>query len=205
MTARRALPVVLLAGLLGAAAAGATEPGPAERLARDVARIDEDFAGHVDGRTALNIAAGAGNAQANIATLAVGPGDSTSRASQQASALVDAREAVADIGGSALASGRGLTSINQAAGAANAQANLVAIGVGAGIDLVQAVDIELAGVASGSAPDTAAATEASATREARIGGAAFQGPQGVLQINQTAGTGNASANAIVLQIPGGAP
>ncbi|MFZ5655800.1 MAG: hypothetical protein ACOY37_01840 [Pseudomonadota bacterium] len=205
MTARRATAAMLLAGLLWAAASGATEPGPAERLARDVSRIDEDFASNVDGRTAVNIAAGAGNAQANVATLAAGAGESTSRASQQLSALVDARDAVADIGGSALASGRGLTSINQAAGAANAQANLIAIGIGAGIDLVQAVDVELAGVATGTAPDASAATEASATREARIGGAAFQGPQGVLQINQTAGTGNASANAIVLQIPGGAP
>jgi hypothetical protein len=42
-------------------------------------------------------------------------------------------------------------------------------------------------------------------REARIDAGAIASPRGVLQINQTAGVGNASVNAIVLQLPGGTP
>jgi hypothetical protein len=34
---------------------------------------------------------------------------------------------------------------------------------------------------------------------------AFRGSQGVVQVNQTAGVGNSSANAIVIQLPGGSP
>ena len=36
-------------------------------------------------------------------------------------------------------------------------------------------------------------------------GAALVAPTGNVQLNQTAGAGNASANAIVLQLPGGTP
>ena len=41
--------------------------------------------------------------------------------------------------------------------------------------------------------------------EAFIADDAFRGSQGVVQVNQTAGVGNASTNAIVLQLPGGTP
>jgi hypothetical protein len=213
---KRELPLIALIahGLLWAGPAAAEDPAdtldPAQvvRSARDTSRIAGDVGAQVDGRTALNIVAGVGNAQANVASIAVGAGESHSSASQSVAARVDPRDAVADIGGNVLASGRGLTSINQVAGAANAQANLVAIGVSAGVELVQSIDVALlADVAAGEPlpADALDSTQPASTREARIGGAAFQGPQGVLQINQTAGVGNASANAIVLQIPGGAP
>ncbi len=52
---------------------------------------------------------------------------------------------------------------------------------------------------------TADATSTAPLREARIDGTAVRAPSGVVQINQTAGVGNASANAIVLRLPGSTP
>lgn len=205
---RRARCLVFAAIICAVGVASAAEPARLARLSQDLARLDGNVGEHADGRTALNLAAGVANAQANVAALAIGAGQVHSAASQEVAASVAPRDALAEIGGSVLASGRGLTSVNQAAGAANAQVNLLAVGTDASVALVQAIDVDLlAGVtAREAAPVGATANDGPvATREARIGGAAFQGPQGVLQINQTAGVGNASANAIVLQLPGGAP
>ena len=68
----------------------------------------------------------------------------------------------------------------------------------AGVD-----DAALAGVAGDTTSGGAQPT--SRPREAFIADDAFRGSQGVVQVNQTAGVGNASTNAIVLQLPGGTP
>ena len=110
----------------------------------------------------------------------------------------------ATLAAGAFADAHGLLSVNQSAGAGNAQANLFAVsrgGMVSGLD--DAVLADVAGAASASAD--AAAASSSPLREASIAEGAFHGGQGVLQLNQTAGADNASANAIVLRLPGGLP
>ena len=110
------------------------------------------------------------------------------------------------IEGQAAAGTGGRIAVNQAAGTGNAQANLFAIGqLGSpAVALVAGVDdAALAGVAGDTTSGGAQPT--SRPREAFIADDAFRGSQGVVQVNQTAGVGNASTNAIVLQLPGGTP
>lgn len=210
-------PTVLLAVLVvfgtSPAWAGddAVAPAPTEV---DRAHVGGDAVRGASGRVAVNQAAGAGNAQANVAGIALtadGFGGVALQVRQAVPAGERARDASARIDGSAFHGGDGLFSVNQAAGAGNAQANLIAIGRGGasvvGIDLAQGIagldDAALAAVA-GDAPDGDTAG-AAPLREAVIAGGALRETRGVMQVNQTAGVGNRSANTIVLLLPGGAP
>lgn len=195
----------VLALCLAAFVAAAGEPS----VRTDRSTIDGLAGQGMSGLAAINQATGRGNAQANLAVFAVGQHAGARASGLQATAVEAgdvAASAVARIGGGALAGTTGLLSVNQAAGSANAQLNLLAVGDLAEATAVQSVDVTaLATVAAGPAPDAADALAPVPLREARIEGAALANPQGVLQLNQTAGVGNASANAIVLHVPGGTP
>lgn len=175
----------------------------------DQARILQDAVAGAQGRIAINQAAGVGNTQANLAAIAISPdgrGLVDLHAHQQTQAGNPLRAASARIEGQTFTDASGLLSLNQAAGSGNAQLNLFAIGHGdamananviAGLD-----DAALAAVAGDNR--TEGAEVSSMVRTATIEGGAFRGSQGVVQVNQAAGVGNASVNAIVLQLPGGA-
>jgi len=189
------------------AAAAALLVLPAYAQSHDQAIIGDHAGAGSQGRIAVNQAAGVGNAQANLAAIAdarngLGLADTQSR--QQATPAQRAAAASATIQGSAFNDASGALSVNQAAGAANLQLNTIAIGTG-GWRLVSADDAALADTTGGSAPSTEGTATASSDRRALIDIDAFRGSQGVVQVNQTAGVGNLSTNAIVLQLPGGAP
>ncbi|AXK73185.1 hypothetical protein DWG18_13425 [Lysobacter sp. TY2-98] len=175
---------------------------------RDDSRIDGHAAADVSGVASLNVAAGVGNAQSNLRAIAVGD---TALAQAFGAQSVDttgadlARDARAAISGSALDNANGVVGLNQVAGHANAQANLIAIGTAAGVTFAQSVDESALAATAAPASTTTSSSTPVGTREARIDAGAIAAPTGVLQINQTAGVGNASANAIVLQLPGGTP
>lgn len=175
-------------------------------FAQDQAFIGENAGAGSQGRIAVNQAAGAGNAQANLAAFAhaqngIGLADTYSR--QRATPAQRAAAASATIDGSAFDGTSGALSLNQAAGSSNLQLNTIAIGAG-GFQLTHADDAALAetAVAGTSTEGTATATP---ERRALIDMDAFRGSQGVVQVNQTAGVGNLSTNAIVLQLPGSTP
>ncbi|HEY4583061.1 MAG TPA: hypothetical protein VIG88_09380, partial [Lysobacter sp.] len=109
--------------------------------------------------------------------------------------------------GAAFAGARGVVGLNQAAGGANAQANVLVVGTRPAAGLVQQIDnLVLASVHADAGQAGAPAAPASAPlREARIDGAAVGSSAGILQLNQTAGVGNASANVLVLRLPGSTP
>jgi hypothetical protein len=183
-------------------------PLAAMAQSRDVSRIDGQAASRIDGVASLNLAAGTGNAQANLRAVGIADAGLATVLALQSTNAASAdrtRDARALITGNALGDARGVLGLNQAAGSANAQANLLAIGNAAALGVVQQVDN--AALAATSAPATAndAPLAPAAVREARIDAGAIASPRGVLQINQTAGVGNASVNAIVLQLPGGTP
>jgi hypothetical protein len=189
----------------------ATEPAP---MPVNRAHMGDDAGRRPSGRIAINQAAGTGNAQINLTAIALTP-DGLGLVGLQSRQTVLAgtrdRDASARIDGDAFGATDGLLSINQAAGAGNAQANLIAIGQGgaglASLGLAQGIagleDAALASIA-GDAPIEGPAA-ATPLREAVIAGGALRDTRGVTQINQTAGVGNRSANAIVLLLPGGSP
>ncbi|MBX9401042.1 hypothetical protein K4L06_06930 [Lysobacter sp. BMK333-48F3] len=204
--AERIAPLWLAVCLLATAVATdtrATEPA----ATRDQARIEAGAGQRLQGRAAVNQAAGSGQMQANLATIAHAPNGlalADAQISQHGTAgAAPARDALARIEAGAFADARGLLSLNQSAGAGNAQANLFVVSAGA---VVSGLDDDVLADVAGAASAPAGPAAASANlREASIAEGAFHGGHGVLQINQTAGADNASANAIVLRLPGGLP
>ncbi|MEH6418250.1 hypothetical protein [Pseudomonas sp. CGJS7] len=206
LRAVRLAPLWLAACLLATAISTDTH---AQAPGRDSARIGA-VGRASDGRAALNQAAGTGNAQANLAAIATAP-DGLALTATRARQRVDfdpgaaQRAASTRIETHAFADHAGLLQLNQSAGAGNAQLNAFDLARGASTATIAGLDDSaLANVAA----DTAAIAPtqaAHAPREALIADDAFRGGQGVLQLNQTAGTGNASVNAIVLRLPGGVP
>lgn len=198
-------------GLIALAIAAVVPVAGAQAVDGDTAVIDADAAQALRGRAAVNQAAGDNNVQANLAAIAFAP--TTGAALAQLDARQHAqggdrqRAAVARLGAGAFAGSAGLLSVNQTAGSGNAQLNLFALGHGVAMDgasSVARVDEAALAAVAGDLP-----TEGTGTppmlREAHIDPSAFGGSQGVVQVNQTAGAGNASVNAIVLRIPGGTP
>lgn len=174
---------------------------------QDQALIGDHAGSGSQGRIAVNQAAGVGNAQANLAAFAhadSGLGLADTHSLQKASPAQRAAAASATIEGSAFNDSSGALSLNQVAGSSNLQLNTIAIGTGGVLLLASADDAALAET-TGSAPSTEGAATATPDRRALIDPDAFRGSQGVVQVNQTAGVGNLSTNAIVLQLPGGTP
>lgn len=217
---QRLTPFGLAACLLATAiCSDARADEPAAPAGSDRARI-ADAARGLDGRAAINQTAGVGNAQANLAAFAISP-DGLALASlhagqriaetdieTDAARIASGRAASARIDAHALADSRGLLQLNQSAGTGNRQLNAFALSNGriaTGVVVAGLDDAALASVASATTDDAYGAHAAPSLREAVIADDAFRGGQGVLQLNQTAGTGNASVNAIVLQLPGGVP
>lgn len=205
--------LALALSILPAVATAQTAAPATAVTERDRALLGGQVAGQAQGRTGINQAAGSGNTQVNLAAIALSSDAAALQLqSRQSAAASDARrDASARIDAAAFQTTRGLLSVNQAAGAGNAQANLIGIGRGdsatAGLAIAQGItglpDAALASVTG----DTAVADPSTppAVREAVIAGDALRSSQGVVQINQSAGAGNRSANAIVLLLPGGAP
>ena len=200
-------PLAALLFLLGAVAPPLADAQTA--ATNDQARVGQATAVGLNGRVAINQAAGTGNVQANQAAIALaenGYAVFDIRGRQQALAGDRRRSASARIDGGAFADAGGVLSLNQAAGSGNAQLNLFAIGHGdamPGADLIAGLDDTALAAVAGDNP-TEGAGSMPAVRSATIDPDAFRGSRGVVQVNQAAGVGNASINAIVLQLPGGA-
>ena len=183
----------------------------------DQAVIEGAAVSGAQGRIAVNQAAGTGNAQANLGALATsdgGLGLVGVHAAQKPGATSPAlreRDAAAHIQHGAFSGSQGVLSVNQIAGSGNAQANLFMVGQGpqgvvaAGVHGISGIDDAALADVAGDANTTEGAVVPSWRREAVIADDAFRGSQGVVQVNQTAGVGNSSTNAIVLQLPGGTP
>lgn len=154
------------------------------------------------GGITVNEAAGLDNAQANQLTITTGGAVANDNASvQSASVAAKVTSARASIGSNAFSNSSGALMINQAAGAANLQRNSVQLGTAApGVSTVS--DGELSATAAnngGLGPSIGVHQQ----REATISSDAFRNVNGIVQINQTAGAGNATANSFVLRPPAG--
>lgn len=209
---RAALLLLLAVGL------GSSGVGVARAQTDPVAAVIADSAGaNAAGRIAINQAAGAGNVQANLAAISTGDADvASSQRIAHAAAGLSASSRLAD---QAFNGASGLVSINQASGAANAQVNVAVVAPSASVALVSNVsqarnspgpvnqieqlgDSVLSGVAAqGRRPEAAQAP--GARQDASIASTALRNTSGVVQVNQTAGTGNVTSNVFVLRPPAG--
>ncbi len=210
----RSVPAAWLPSCVAAALLLLMLPGRGQAQARDdyaemlgylaQTRIDQNALAGSSGAIAVNQAAGDLNQQANLRAIAVGG---------HAIATVDARQrrggdvfdapsrASAVIGGSALSGANGIASINQASGSGNAELNAVSMAV-AQQGTREGLDGPMSASAFASAerqraPDPAGKT---VSRKVAVEATALRGFEGVLQLNQIAGSANATGNQLLLSV-----
>lgn len=167
-------------------------------------RIDGNALRGANGASAVNLSAGDMNQQANLRAFASGGPAQIQALQLQSDNQADRpRAASASIGGNAYAGGSGLASINQASGSGNAQLNAVSAEL-ASQGIRETTDGALSAVVSASAGGQQAGNAAApggSSRSVAVESSAMRGYQGVLQLNQAAGSGNATSNQLVLSLP----
>ncbi|MCV6612633.1 MAG: hypothetical protein OIF55_17890 [Amphritea sp.] len=155
----------------------------------------------------VNVVAGDSNAQLNARALAVSVGQGVSATAQiKASQRVGLPNGGPDsatslIGGNAFSNASGLISVNHASGAGNAQINDIAIGIAVGGVALTESELDLTVTGQ---PVSASLANGAQHRQVSISDSAFTGSSGVVQINQLAGSGNATSNSFGLSVSLGA-
>ncbi len=170
-------------------------------------RIDGRALAGSSGAIAVNMAAGDFNLQANLHSMAVGRNASaTVSAQQQGSDVFDVPlHASATLGGEALSGANGITSINQVSGSGNVELNSVAA-VLAQQGIRETTEEALASAGSFvSAGGQGAAGDSLSPGTRRVGveASALRGFDGVLQLNQIAGSGNVTDNHLSISVQTG--
>ena len=168
------------------------------------ATIENGAAVGVSGVLGVNQAAGVNNAQANSTVVANGGSltAGTSSTNQQALVTTPTGAASAAIQGNAFSGTSGLTQVNQASGAGNLQRNATVIVTGDASGVASVSDTALSAAISKGGP-AGRDNLNDQFRTASISGDAFRGASGVVQVNQSAGIGNVTANVFVLRPPAG--
>ncbi|HTV85245.1 MAG TPA: hypothetical protein VME63_07560 [Dyella sp.] len=169
--------------------------------------IGDNALSGTQGISSVNTASGDANAQANLHAFASG---------SQSQTLIQARQrthynttdvpldATATIGGHAYDNGQGIASINQVSGNGNAQLNGVSVALTAqGIRETTdgTLSATVSASAGGQAPSNPQHAQAGGTRSVGVDPSAMEGFNGVMQLNQVAGSGNASDNLLLLSAP----
>lgn len=167
-------------------------------------RIDGNALRGATGASAVNLSAGDLNQQANLRAFASGGQAQIQALQLQSDNQADRpRAASASIGGNAYVGGSGLASINQASGSGNAQLNAVSAEL-ASQGIRETTDGALSAAVSASAGGQQVGNTAApggSMRSVAVESSAMRGYQGVLQLNQAAGSGNATGNQLVLSLP----
>jgi hypothetical protein len=154
------------------------------------------------GRNAVNMAAGDANAQINAAAIALNPNgvanvDLNTKQNLHQNSRPVPGISESGIAGNAFTNSIGALSINQTSGTGNAQINGMAIGIGQDVNVMSESMLSNmstgAGLASHHEPDEG-------SRTATISDSAFTGSRGLVQVNQSAGSGNRTANNFVIQL-----
>jgi len=164
--------------------------------------ISHDAAVGMTGAIAVNETAGIDNAQANQITVSnggvVGNDNASAQSAAVAAKLTNAR---ASIEANAFSNSSGAVLVNQSAGAGNLQRNSTQLGTAAlGVETVSDGELSATAPKNGSHGQSFGVHS---VREANISSDAFKNVSGIVQINQTSGAGNATANSFVLRPPAG--
>ncbi|WP_323118555.1 hypothetical protein [Burkholderia alba] len=166
------------------------------------AAIATGVANGVTGVLAVNVTAGLDNAQANQLVIGVGSqGAGVASSEQIAIAAAHTGRTTASIEGNAFSNVSGALMVNQSAGTANLQRNSTVLGtLGAEVETVSDIELSEAAPKHGSLGLPAGGQD---MQGVSISGDAFKHISGIVQVNQTAGAGNATANSFVLRPPAG--
>lgn len=194
-----ALSMVLMVPVVGFASTCLAEEDSAPEilpLLLNQSEITDRALSGATGVIGVNMAAGDANAQANVRALVIGGEIAVAGAHVEQKTDEAAMSAMPSfqqdhIGGEAFSSGSGLIGVNQTAGYGNAQANLVTIGLGSAPQLASTAEL---GASHGGGEDTDQGY--TGRRSDIIDGHAFSGSQGVIQVNQSAGSANQVTNSI---------
>ena len=169
-------------------------------------RVDGQALAGSRGAIAANLAAGDGNLQANLRAMSVGEHarvELRGVQQQRSNQYDEVREASASIGGQALQGASGLVSINQASGNGNAEMNIVSAAL-ATQGIRETSDEALASptylASAGGRPSEGPGSANAGTRKVAVESSALQGFEGVLQLNQIAGSANATGNQLSLSV-----
>ena len=171
----------------------------------DLARIEGRALAGASGAIAVNQAAGDFNLQANLRGIARAERADVAISAQQLQngnrVLSAPLHAAAHIGGEALAGASGIASINQASGSANTTLNVVSATLARqGIRETDDTALAAEGSALAGGRDDTGHGVATGTRSAGVASTALRGFDGVLQLNQIAGSGNDTANVLGLVV-----
>ena len=166
---------------------------------------DSALAG-ASGAIAVNQAAGDLNMQANVRALASGEhadAAATARQLRSNDRYDSPQQASVGIRGQALSDASGIVSINQASGSGNAEVNLVTAALAAqGIRETGDIGLSFVSASAGEQNSTDPGAADSGSRSVAVEATALQGFTGVLQLNQVAGSGNATSNQLALDFRG---
>ncbi|WDY60330.1 adhesin [Pseudomonas sp. PSKL.D1] len=165
----------------------------------DNATIDNSGALY-QGNFSLNQAAGDLQQQANARAFATGPGaQATTDIRQRRFSVVDpAIDAQANIQGSSFSHGSGALGVNQSAGTSNQQANALRIGLSTEPQSIDDSVLMQQNVALINSSDPTGSIPGH--RQVTTGDQAFTGSRGVIQLNQSAGVGNQTANTLSVRV-----
>jgi hypothetical protein len=164
--------------------------------------IGNGVANGATGVVAINEAAGLDNVQANQGVLTNGQIPfNLIGSSQSASTNAKTTAAKSTISNNAFSNTSGLIEVNQSAGVGNLQRNSAVIGSGPVEAEIVADGVLSATTAKGGGLGKSGNNHDA--REVSIGTDALKNVSGIVQINQTAGSGNVSSNSFVLRPPAG--
>jgi hypothetical protein len=183
---------------------GAARAQGIDRAAQgDSVLIDAEALSGSRGRIALNAAAGLNNQQANAASVAIGTHSATYTSVGQSAPDSTLRSSSVDnqawILNGVMGAAHGLLSINQASGDQNRQSNTMRVEIA---DMAVSSDDVLAATVSGQPAAPRPAVNPTGRREVGISEGAFNGANGIVQINQAAGMQNVTANTVQLRATG---
>ncbi|MCE8052618.1 hypothetical protein HOP61_15075 [Halomonas daqingensis] len=151
----------------------------------------------VTGAVNVNIASGDRNLQSNSGAIAIGSNVLANNIVVQQitgdSALEPDRASVR-IGDNALSQSAGWISVNQAAGARNVQSNTMSVALGVRGSSLTSENLSQV-LSGGSGQEQGSDESRSSRRDVEVEASAFRGTTGVVQVNQSAGRGNATSNS----------
>lgn len=152
------------------------------------------------GNLSVNQAAGDQQQQANARAIAIGHGASaTTQIRQRLRTYVDPTiDAQSRIQGDSFSHGNGVLGVNQSAGASNQQANALRISISAKPQSIDDSVLMQQNVALLNNSDPT--DSAQGYRQVTTSDQAFTGSRGVIQLNQSAGVGNRTANTLSVRV-----
>ncbi|MEB0040624.1 MULTISPECIES: adhesin [unclassified Pseudomonas] len=152
------------------------------------------------GNVSVNQAAGDQQQQVNGRAIAIGTqAQSTGQYRQQISTRADpARDARSVIEGNAFSNGDGILGVNQSSGANNQQINAVRLSISVQPQSIDDSALSQQNVAL--LQGSGSSEHSPGNRQVATSDQAFTGSRGVVQLNQSAGVGNQSINALSVRV-----